>query len=507
MKLKKKTKTLIIISIIIVILLIFCRLIYLRIQELNKKYTNINDFKTAKQVTEYMDCKYIAKNKSDSENFAFDIYVVFKENLYTNGKSNEEFFKQFLRMMAHALEYDNFRVIDDEKELLIAVVCDGYNREITKIYFNGDDNYFGHEESKNKIKNQSEISIIKMNIQSPEILSLINNKWIASKVNFGKKESTFDKYDIYFDEGIETRTIDKKIFNIIFNKRYEKEILSGITTKNSLTEIENKLGKPTFGDVESGLIGYKGEEIYIFFSNEETSVYRMEREYDTDKIVELLANFRENKNVKKFVNGLTDIWLDYDKYEYDSDFVNLEYALKGIKIQFNITNNHGLIIYNNYIGKFDENITKESIMQGNGNAPEYLFFEDIDLVYENEMERYENKKIYYEEDGDIEYTEENLNSNNKIALKYTRTDEGIKNIGFIFKEKDYPNSEILKNQNITSYLWLDDYQFIYGIKEKGIFIYNAQTRTTKTVIEGNEKYSLKKIENNILFYDEKNINL
>ena len=143
----------------------------------------------------------------------------------------------------------------------------------------------------------------------------------------------------------------------------------------SFNEIINILGTPTFGNEQDIVIGYKGKDIYVFFSKDEISVYRVEKSYDFKEFEDLISRFNENKNVKTFVSGATDIWPDYDLYTYDSDYVNLQYSLKGIKIQFNITKNHGVIIYNNYIG------TKENTLKNT------YFKLDEDLVYEAEITR------------------------------------------------------------------------------------------------------------------------
>ena len=81
-----------------------------------------------------------------------------------------------------------------------------------------------------------------MSVSSIELTNLINNNWNPSNVNLGTKESTFKKYDIYFEEGIEIRNISKKVFNIVFNDKYQKDVISGIKVGTNLDSIENRFG-------------------------------------------------------------------------------------------------------------------------------------------------------------------------------------------------------------------------------------------------------------------------
>ncbi len=68
-------------------------------------------------------------------------------------------------------------------------------------------------------------------INSPELQSLINNNWVTANASLGTPESKFYKYDVYFDEGYEIRTIQGKTFNIVFNKKYGNDVIEGYKTR------------------------------------------------------------------------------------------------------------------------------------------------------------------------------------------------------------------------------------------------------------------------------------
>ena len=60
----------------------------------------------------------------------------------------------------------------------------------------------------------------------------------------------------------------------MFNSKYEKEVINGLKTTSTKQEIIEKLGTPQIEQNE--IIGYKTPQCYIFFSNNEISIYRKE---------------------------------------------------------------------------------------------------------------------------------------------------------------------------------------------------------------------------------------
>lgn len=390
----KKKKILIIAVILLVVLvtvLIF-RNIVARQRELNKQFNSIDDFETVEQVVRYLGSTYIKENESIAEGFSKDIYINFKENLYTDKTSNKEYYYKMTDMIAYVLDYDSFRIIDDEKENLIAVICDKENKRITKKYINGDYNYFGNHDSNNNLSQFKQTKTTDIQIQSQELINLINSNWKSSSVNLGTKTGTFGKYDTY-EEGIQARNVYKKVFNIVFKEEYGKPVINGINPGMTNEEIIKILGDPTITSKYSEVIGYKGEQVYVFFYYGDISVYRVEN-YESEAFAKLVQGYINGEDVKTFVSGLTDIWPDYDEYNYDEDYVNLIYTLKGIKIQFNVTSNHGVIVYNNYTGEIIENMTIDNIKQEE--LKNKVFFVNENTILENEIRR----ANYYEPNFD-----------------------------------------------------------------------------------------------------------
>ena len=135
--------------------------------------------------------------------------------------------------------------------------------------------------------------VYKRQVQSTELNSLIKGSWYETSTKFGTKESTLENYDIYFEEGIKVRTIQGRIFNIVFTERYSSNIVNDIKVTETQEKIIQKLGEPNYqyqnDSNDTNMIGYKGKDFYIFFSNHEVSVYRVETIRQDQEFVQLLS--------------------------------------------------------------------------------------------------------------------------------------------------------------------------------------------------------------------------
>ncbi len=380
----KKRIIILVSAIVLFVVILILRNILMNEEQEKKEFNSLDDFTTPKEVIEYMEGKYIKETESIEENFYLDIYATLKVNLYTGETSNEEYYRTMVRLMANTLNFKNFRIIDDEKKNLIAVICDEEDSKISRTYINGDDSYFATQDSEIELNKMQDVAISEFNIESAELNNLINKNWNKTAINT-TNANEFNYY-LYLDNGIAVRNVYKKVFNILFENNYSGNVLNGIKPDMSLEEVVEILGKPTFGSIEENLIGYKGTDIYAFFTGREISIYRVEND-ETDKLIELLKKFQDDGDVKKFVSAITDMWPDYEEYVYGEQVVNLIYSLKGIKIQFNITPSHGLIIGNNYIGDKEElKKLKDEL------GIKEIYFENLDYVYENEFERVHNAR-------------------------------------------------------------------------------------------------------------------
>ena len=385
---------------------------------------------------------------------------------------------------------------------------------ILKIIFSQDEqdisNNYYTQEGQTTIQEYEPTPITEMEIESPEIQELIEKDWYTSRVSFGTEESTYEDYAIYFEEGMEVRTIARKVFNLIFTENYAQNVINGIRVGQTFDTIIGTLGEPTFGTKEDGLIGYLGEEIYIFFSESEISIYPVENpEEDRTDFFALVNQYGEDKNSWDFGNGLTELWKDYDKYAYNQDYADIIYSLKGLRVQFNYTVRNGITLYSNYKGEILEGITLQDLVENPELKPDYIYLElSEDLVHETESIRYQEHKFL--RNPNIQEGEDEVNPNNytdSFLLIVTPSEEGYTNLKILSKTGEYPRIELKNVNSFHSYIWFDDTHLLYSIKQKGIYLYDCITRQTHTIQEGNEDFILQNVENHVLTYDNKTIEI
>ena len=75
---------------------------------------------------------------------------------------------------------------------------------------------------------------------------------------------------------------------------------------------------------------------------------------------------------------------------------------------------------------------------------------------------------------------------------------------FYSRDKENIDSAITVN-NLTNIVIFDEVTFIYGIKNKGIYAYNAQKMQLSELVTGNDEFNIIKYENNKLYYDNKEV--
>ena len=273
-KIKKNKKVIIICVIFILLFLITILLIKInkiknqkqflqQEQERVKQYTALTDFKTIQEVALYLQCTLKKQEQSKHENIKFDIYMELPVNLQENGTSNKGFYEKLIQYCAYVLNYKNFAIIDEKNDVNILVYCNEETSQVASYYINGIQNYFDYVENKNNINNFETTESIKVDVTSEELKNIINNNWKTDNLVFGTIETTYKNYDIYFDEGIQIRKVNGKVFNIVFTNNYKNNVIDTINTKSSNEEIEKILGKPQFKTGK--LVGYKCENMYVFF--------------------------------------------------------------------------------------------------------------------------------------------------------------------------------------------------------------------------------------------------
>lgn len=488
------------ILIILIVIFVLYILIYGIIKALKKvedKNNNVQRFRVSEydsleQLLDYYSCVYIREKTEDD---ILKIYVSFDRDLYTGNKSNEGHFQKIITVVAEYKNFQTFELIDSVRGIDILVKCDG--EYLTEITINGDNNYYLNKESEiNSAKD--DIKVVPFTIQSNELKELINNNW-STDIYFGTKESTSDGYNIFFDEGIKYKAVAGSIFNIIYTDKYEGLVAGGLNANSTEKEIKDALGTPSF-EKEKLLLGYFGNDSYLFFDlqNKQISVYpivEMDKEKE-DELREIIIDLNNTNDVKSFANSLTDLLDNYDIYEYDENYVRLQYSLLGIKLEIsNSSLKNGLYLYQNYKGEND--LTNQ----------ENVYMKDTDLVFEYEFDRATEEYIRKNEFGYVEEDESNpIIRSEKFCIvstgKLASTEKGFKGVQVLSLDGEYPDSELERTLVISGYKWFDDYNFIYSVDYDGIYAYNCVNRTSVKLLDKDSKITLNSLKNGKLIYND-----
>lgn len=496
---KKKLKIIIaiILILILIVLLIIGLLIYKNLVEGKSEKASIDEFEDVKEIIEYNECKYIKTESSKEDDFEEDIYIEFsKDVIEEDGKTNEILYDNLVSQIAGKMKGRNFRLIDETRNLIIRIKYT--DQEVSTYTINNDQQYFEHLKTRYQLSNYSVGKDANIQILSQELNSIINNNWQSRNINIGTRDSICNGYNIYFDEGYKIRNIYNKIYNIIFTKQYTKEVFNGIKTGMTNEEIVNILGDPTFKGSNSNMIGYKNQTIYVFFNDGEISIYRNEQNYELEEFEKLVEELNETNDYNSFVSKLTEMWPDYDSFTKVNNRVRLQYSLKGIVIDFNAISNSGITFYNNVNPKLLEDI------QNGEKIPANLYTELdsnlISITEDNRVMSDELARIPIDPNYDLD------SNDYAVGYTYNNEDKSYSNVSFLSKNKEKIDTD-LKEGYVNDLYKLDDSNYIYSINNRGIYKFNISNLQYQTIIEGTGAFDIKNIENNIIYYNDTQIEI
>ena len=493
---KKRLKLIIIIILVLIFLLVTGLILYKALVEKNNEVSSIEDFENVKEIIEYNECKYIKTANSDEDGFEKDIYLEFSKGVIEeDGTTNEVLYDNLTSQIAGKMKGTNFRLIDESKNVIVRIKFNG--EEVSSYTINNDSQYFEHLKTRYQILNFKDDNNADIQIRSNELNSVINNNWQTSNLNLGTIDSVCSNYNIYFNEGFKIRNVYNKVFNIIFTKQYQKEVIQDIKTGMSNEEIIQVLGVPTYKDENNYLIGYKNQTLYVFFCDGEISVYRNEQNYEIEEFENLIKEYNETKDYNTFVTKLTDLWPDYDSFTKTNNRVSLRYTLKGITIDFNVITNNGITLYKNSNQALLEDIKNGEMI------PASIYTElDNDLIFIEET----NMRQMDMTTRNPPSNKNNLNSE-KYVVGYRQVNNGgLEDVAFYSRDKENIDIE-LKDAYIDGLYKIDDDNYIYNISGRGIYKITLSNMQYKTIVQGNESFYIKKIENNIIYYDNTQIEI
>ena len=215
-------KKIIIVLFVVVFILLLISLGLSSLEEENNKELDYNNLTTIKEVIEYYKSTYISEDESKTNGYYFDVYLKFRLKPYnSDDTSNEKYYMDLINDAAKVMYYYSFQLIDEENEITVQVKC--LNNRIDKIIINGVEDYFIYMDSQISMKEYVEIPVSKFTINSPVLQACVDTDW-SGDINFGSRESIFENYFLYVEEGLKVRSIQNKIYNIVFTKKYADKI-------------------------------------------------------------------------------------------------------------------------------------------------------------------------------------------------------------------------------------------------------------------------------------------
>ena len=146
----------------------------------------------------------------------------------------------------------------------------------------------------------------------------------------------------------------------------------------------------------------------------------------------------------------------------------------------------------NYYG----NLTLEEVVNTKQTLPNNIFIENEDLVFETEKSRVNTLEDTTNNGNYPSTVILNTSKKFKVAKQLLQGSDNMYQIRFISINNELPNTEL--REVISRGIWYDDYNFIFAVKERGIFIYNVQTQSYRTLKTGNGEFMIHNIENYIM---------
>lgn len=378
---------------LIFLILFFCLLFFmitlLRVIEKNEEVldnstdTEVVEDKilTKKDIIEKYNSKYIAEGVDYIE-------VVLSKGLFNeDGSSNQSFVEDLMNDLIPFYTPSDFYIVDEEKEIEVYA---RYNEELEGYEFviNKIENFYS------KVDGESYVKVDDTRIVYGNLFATDN--YLLDKLQM---------YDFYFseisenlDEGVEldngyTSYQNGEILiknaptgavkNMILTENYSDKITTKIHSDMSLKEVIESEPAYGFGGLNDGYVGYRHRAYYLFFYDDEISIYTYSYKKNST-FEELLKMYLEDKDLEMFVKRLSKKFMAYDYLEYDKDIqsAKIRYSTRGVDINIKNNDPKGITFYNNYyFTDYTKSLVKSGIVS---------FEPDKDFVELVEIERRNN---------------------------------------------------------------------------------------------------------------------
>lgn len=298
---------------------------------------------------------------------------------------------------------------------------------------------------------------------------------------------------------------------MFLNSTYDKPIVNDIKITDDMQTVISKLGEESRKYINSrDSIILEDDRIYLLLDikNHIGYVY-FKRDTQISKFMEYVDKYLKDRDIKSFVNSMTETYKEYDKFEYNSRKVHLVYSTLGIEIYATNTDkmNNGINIYEN--SKYYEMLKNKYLgldINKNNNyeviKPEIelgVIFKSEDLVEKQMKYRIEREKVIGEA-----YVSDIENKFN-VAVLGDNTDARDSD-GQVFNRCvvcfDDPKIERY-NLNVAGTadsIYVTNNYIYYTLNNSGIFRLEPYSRKLEKIISFKGSGIIESIENGIMKY-------
>ena len=312
-------------------------------------------------------------------------------------------------------------------------------------------------------------------------------------------------------ENLELKKVFGKVMYMFLNSTYDKPIVNDIKITDDMQTVISKLGEESRKYINSrDSIILEDDRIYLLLDikNHIGYVY-FKRDAQISKFMEYVDKYLKDRDIKSFVNSMTETYKEYDKFEYNSRKVHLVYSTLGIEIYATNTDkmNNGINIYEN--SKYYEMLKNKYLgldINKNNNyeviKPEIelgVIFKSEDLVEKQMRYRIEREKVIGEA-----YVSDIENKFN-VAVLGDNTDARDSD-GQVFNKCvvcfDDPKIERY-NLNVAGTadsIYVTNNYIYYTLNNSGIFRLEPYSRKLEKIISFKGSGIIESIENGIMKY-------
>lgn len=298
---------------------------------------------------------------------------------------------------------------------------------------------------------------------------------------------------------------------MFLNSTYDKPIVNDIKITDDMQTVISKLGEESRKYINSrDSIILEDDRIYLLLDikNHIGYVY-FKRDAQISKFMEYVDKYLKDRDLKSFVNSMTETYKEYDKFEYNSRKVHLVYSTLGIEIYATNTDkmNNGINIYEN--SKYYEILKNKYLgldINKNNNyeviKPEIelgVIFKSEDLVEKQMKYRIEREKVI----GEAYVTD--IENKFNVAVLGDNTDARDSD-GQVFNRCvvcfDDPKIERynLNAAGTADSIYVTNNYIYYTLNNSGIFRLEPYSRKLEKIISFKGSGIIESIENGIMKY-------